>query len=80
MRIDDLRKAHPSRPFQPFSIRVADGMEYTVNHPEFMCFSISGRTVVVATPDDVHEIVDTMMITAIQVGNGKPGRRTKRGG
>ena len=78
MRVDDLRKAHQARPFQPFSIRVADGMEYTVNHPEFMSFSLSGRTVVVATPDDWYAIIDTMMITSVHVGNGKKPTRRKR--
>ena len=79
MKIDDLRHAHQARPFRPFTIRVADGREYRVAHPEFLTFSVTGRTIVVSTPDDVHEIIDTVMITSIHLGDGaKPNRRGKK--
>lgn len=78
MRIDDLRKAHQTRPFTPFTIRVADGREYVVSHPEFLAFSITGRTVTVATPDDWYEIIDTMMIASVHMGNGNKGGRRKQ--
>ena len=79
MKLEDLRHAHQSRPFRPFTIRVADGREYQVQHPEFLAFSVTGRTIVVSTPDDVYEIIDTVMITSLHVGDGaKPKRRRKK--
>lgn len=78
MRIDELKKAHRSQPFEPFTIRVADGREYDVVHPEFLAFSATGRTIVVMTPDDLFEIIDTMMITSIHMGNGRRKPRGKR--
>jgi len=74
MKIDDLRHAYQARPFRPFSIRVADGREYQVDHPEFLSFSTTGRTIVVSTPKDLHGIIGTAMITSIHLGNGKPRR------
>ena len=71
MRIDDLKKVYQARPFKPFIIRVADGREYQVAHPEFMAISPSGRSLVVYTPEDVFEVIDTMMIASLHVGNGE---------
>lgn len=79
MRIDDLKRVHQTRPFKPFLIRVADGLEYAVEHPEFLSVSVTGRTIVVSTPDDLHELIDTMMITSIHFGDGaKRKRRPKK--
>ena len=78
MRIDEVRKVYHEQPFQPFTIRVADGHEYTVKHPEFLSISVSGRSIVVSTPDDLHELIDVMMITSIHFGNGKVRRRRRR--
>jgi len=76
MRIDEPRRIHRAQPFEPFVIRVADGREYLVKHPELMLISPSGRKVVVFTPDDVLDIVDAMMITSIHLGDGR--KRTRR--
>ncbi len=70
MRVDDLKRVHQARPFRPFSIRVADGREYSVAHPEFLAVSATGRALVVSTPDDAFEIIDTVMVASIHVGNG----------
>ena len=79
MKIDDLRHAHQTRPFRPFTIRVADGREYRVEHPEFSVFSVTGQTIVVSTPHDVHGVIDTVTITSVHLGDGaKPKRRGKR--
>jgi hypothetical protein len=34
MRIEELKKAKDERPFQPFSIRLADGRKVPVTHPD----------------------------------------------
>ncbi|MEK6798629.1 MAG: hypothetical protein AABZ12_06680 [Planctomycetota bacterium] len=77
MRVDDLRHLHRTTPFRPFRARVADGREYLVAHPEFMSVSVSGRTVVISTPDDMHEVIDTMLISSVHFENGKT-RRLRR--
>ena len=34
MRIEELKKAKDERPFKPFLIRMADGREIPVRHPD----------------------------------------------
>ena len=78
MRIDELRRIHRAQPFEPFTIRVADGREYLVKHPELLAISPTGRTVALYTPDDLFDILDTMMIASVHIGDGrKRARRTK---
>ena len=77
MRIDELRSIHKARPFRPFTIRVADGREYFVVHPEFLAYAPPSRTLSVVTPKGFHDIIDLMMITSIHLHNGKPRRRRK---
>ena len=77
MRIDELLAIHKARPFRPFTIRVADGREYFVVHPEFLAYAPPSRTLSVVTPKGFHDIIDLMMITSIHLDNGKPGRRRK---
>jgi hypothetical protein len=60
MMVDQLKRTHQSQPFQPFTLRMADGPTYEVRHPEFMSFSQSGRTIAVATPDDAHDVRDVL--------------------
>jgi len=34
VKIDELKKAKDQRPFQPFHVRMADGREIQVTHPD----------------------------------------------
>lgn len=77
MRGDELRAVHLARPFRPFTIRVADGREYFVVHPEFLAYAPPSRTLSVVTPKGFHDIIDLMMITSIHLDNGKPRRKRK---
>ncbi len=67
MTVEELRKAYHTQPFRPFKLRVADGCEYEVRHPELMAISPRGRTVIVVAPDDTADIIDTLMITSIHM-------------
>jgi hypothetical protein len=77
MRIEEIRNYLRAEPFRPFLVRVADGREYRVDHPEFMAISPSGRSVAVYGHDDLADIIDTLMITSLHISNGKT-RRKKR--
>ena len=68
MTIDQLRKMHQARPFQPFELHLADGRSVPVNHPELLGFSTTGQTIAVGTPDGVIEIVDLLRDCSIIVG------------
>jgi hypothetical protein len=78
MTIEQMRAAYQAQPFRPFVIHLADGREIAVEHREFIMTVPSGRTVVVAQPDDTLNIVDLLLVTDLEirpVSNGSPKRR-----
>ena len=78
MTIDQLREVHRARPFQPFTLHLADGRPIRVPHPEFLAyFSPRARTVSVAISEHAFEIIDLLLVTSIEVGNAKARRRKR---
>jgi hypothetical protein len=77
MTIEQLRKMHQARPFQPFDIYLGDGRSLPVEHPEFLSQSPSGRTIGVGrTDDDTIEIVDLLLVTSLKPrANGSHRRK-----
>ncbi len=65
--IEQLRNLYQAQPFQPFVLHLADGREIPVQHREFLAPSPSGRTVIVYQPDDSFNIVDVLLVTALEV-------------
>jgi hypothetical protein len=79
MTIEQLQSLHSAGPFQPFDIYLADGRVLPVQHPEFLSRSHSGRTIVVARPDDTVEIVDLLLVVSLKPrpnGSQRRGRRS----
>lgn len=76
MTISKLREVHRSEPFRPFTLYLADGGRIRVSHPESLAYSTSGRTVVVVLPNETTQYIDLLLVSRIEVGNGK--RRTTR--
>jgi hypothetical protein len=78
MTIEQLRKMHSARPFQAFEIHLADRQTLTVEHPEMLLQSQSGRTIAVAQPDDTIEIIDLLLVVSLKsLANGSHRRRRK---
>ncbi len=67
MTIEQLRRLYQTRPFQPFTIHLADGRQIPVLHNEFLALSPSGRTLIVYQPDESFEIVDLLLVTSLKV-------------
>ena len=81
MTIEQLRAMHFTRPFQPFRIHLADGRQVDVEHPEFLAHTPSGRTIMVAKPDETFEVIDLLLVTSLERINGRTrpaGRRRPR--
>jgi hypothetical protein len=78
MTIEQLRKAHSARPFKPFTMRTADGREYSVPHPEFLYITPPGRTVVVADKSGAVDLVDLLLVASLHYQNGRTSTRRKR--
>lgn len=75
MTLEQLRALHQAAPFRPFTIHTADGRQFHVPHSEFLSHSRSGRTVVVHDGEgDGFSILDLLLITELQVGNGTQKR------
>jgi hypothetical protein len=78
MTIEQLRKMHSARPFQPFEIHLADSRTLTVEHPEMLLQSQTGRMIAVSQPDDTIEIIDLPLVVSLKsVANGSHRHRRK---
>jgi hypothetical protein len=78
MTIDQIRTLRKAKPFKPFTIHVADGAEYDVQHPENLLQSPGGRTLAVSTQGDAVVIIDLLLVTRITASNGSPEKRSRR--
>jgi hypothetical protein len=67
MTIEKLRGVLYATPFIPFTIHMADGRNIRVPHRDFICYSPSGRTVIVEHQDDTHSVLDVLLITELEV-------------
>ena len=67
MTIEQIRNLYQAHPFQPFVMHLADEREIPVVHHDFIIASPSGRTVIVYQPDDSFNIVDTLLVTDLEV-------------
>jgi hypothetical protein len=63
MTVEQLRIAHRLRPFQTFTIHMADGLEFYIPHPDFLSFSPSGRRAIVFGEDDSWSVVDPLLMS-----------------
>lgn len=71
MTTDQLRELQRRRPFQPFTMHLADGRTVHIPHPEMFVISQGGRTVAVLAGEESFHIVDILLITSLTVGNGQ---------
>ena len=77
MTIEQLRQMHQTRPFRPFRVHMADGRHLEVAHPEFLAHTPTGRTVMIARPDESFEVVDLLLVTSLEPIDGKPHVETE---
>ncbi len=67
MTIEQLRTTLRSQPFQPFTVRIADGRAFPIPHPDFLSFSPAGRTAVIFHEDGSASIVDLLLMTELEL-------------
>lgn len=78
MTIERLKELYDAQPFKPFIIHLADGCALPVQHRDFIMSVPSGRTVIVAQPDDTVNIVDLLLVTDVEIRPAANGSRKKR--
>jgi hypothetical protein len=78
MTIEQVKKLYEAEPFQPFVIHLADGREVPVHHREFIMAVPSGRTLIVAQPDDTVNLIDLLLVTDLELKPASNGSRKRR--
>jgi hypothetical protein len=71
MTVEQLKQVWKADPFRPFTLHLADGRGIQVNHRDFVMPSPSGRTVIVYQPNDSFNVIDLLLVTDLEVSNGK---------
>lgn len=65
MDVNVIREALHRQPFHRFSMRLADGRELHVPHPDFV--AVSPRRVLVIRPEDEsHAILEPLLIVSLE--------------
>lgn len=77
MTNEELRRLHMAQPFRPFDIHLADGRTLTVDHPEFLAQTPTGRTIAVADAAGVLEIVDLLLVVSLKPRPNGARRRAR---
>ncbi len=67
MRISEIRETLRKQPFRPFTIHLAEGREFPIDHVDFLLISRSERSIVVADLQGGYEIIDPVMVTSLSV-------------
>ncbi len=57
--------------FQPFRLQMANGRYLDVPHTDFIARSPTGRSAIVYKPNGSFEVVDLMLVTLIELLNGR---------
>lgn len=66
MRIEELKKMKDRRPFEPFFIRMADGRELPVKHPDAVSWDPDPiRIAVCGGTGGGTEIIDVALVTSL---------------
>ena len=77
MTVDQFKQVWKADPFRAFTIHLADGRDIAVSHIDFVTTSPSGRTIIVYQPDDSFNVIDLLLVTDLEVPNGKHRLRKK---
>lgn len=72
---EQLREVHAARPFEPFTMHLTDGRDFTVSHPEFLAVSPGGRTAYLAVGEHKLERIEGLMIVSISTDSSRRKRR-----
>ena len=75
MTIEQLTKVLHAVPFQPFTIRMADGRKFFVKPRDYISRSPTGRTVIVQYDNDDYSVLDLLLATELEV-HSLPAERT----
>jgi len=67
--IQGIREALHREPFEPLSIRLADGGSLPVPHPDFV--ALGPRRIVVVAEDDSWSVIEPLLIVSLDQNGGR---------
>jgi hypothetical protein len=65
MSVSTIRDAIEAKPFQPFTVYLADQRKFVIRHPEYVTIGPQNRTLVIWHDDGGAAWLDMLMITGI---------------
>ena len=74
MVIQSIREFNRAAPFKPYTINMASGERYEVQHPDFVLISPRGSFVVLVDANECPHHLSSLLIESISIRNGG-GRR-----
>jgi hypothetical protein len=77
MDLQGIREALQRQPFEPFSMRLADGRSVLVTHPEAV--AVGRRRVIVVRPDDSWLVLEPLLIVSLDYNGSARGRNRPHG-
>jgi hypothetical protein len=66
MNKNTIKEAIESQPFQPFTVRMADGNAYPVPARDFVSLAPNGRTLIIFGEAGKIKLLDSMLVTEIE--------------
>jgi hypothetical protein len=62
-----IRELLHAQPFQPFIIRMADGREYRIDHPDFVLAAASDTPqITIEEPDGRQHYLSALLVTSVE--------------
>jgi hypothetical protein len=61
-----IRELLQARPFQPFIIRMADGQEYRIDHPDFVLAASDIPQIIIEELDGRVHFLSALLVTSVE--------------
>ena len=65
MKLDEIKRVKDQRPFQPFLIRMADGREIRISHPDAISWDVESPRMAFAISKGEHHWMEVALITSL---------------
>jgi hypothetical protein len=67
MDVNVIREIVRRRPFESYRMRITDGREFVINHPEVVAVSPTGRSLIMILPDGTHVWLEPLLVSSIEM-------------
>ena len=67
MDVNVIREIVRRRPFESYRMRLTDGREFVINHPEVVAVSLTGRSLMLILPDGTYVWLEPLLISSIEM-------------